>query len=598
MESSVTGEAWLTLGVVVATVAVLATERISAPIAVLGAVTALLLADVIDSDQALAGFSNPAPITVAALYVLAAAVDKTGVLDRVMTAILTPASAVLSRLPILARLLVPTAAASAFLNNTPIVAMVAPAVTAWARRTGQSASRYLMPVSFAAILGGLLTLIGTSTNLVVSGLLEDSGREPMGLFEIGKVGLPIAIAGTLVLVILSPRLLPARRAPSEEIGTDARDFMVEMLIGKGSPLVGRSVAGAGLRNLEGVFLVEIERHGRNIAPVGPDEVLVEEDRLTFAGNVVRVLDLHKLPGLISTEEQHFSVLATGPRRRFFEVVVAENSPLAGSTLKEAGFRARYAAAVIAIHRAGERITSKLGEIALRHGDVLLVIADSGFRKRWVGRGDFLVIASLDGDTPQRREKSGIVGLVLVALLATVGTGVLDILEASLATAFALVALRVLSANEARNAIDLNVVAVIAGSFGLGAAITSSGLANEIASTVIEPLGEWGNIGLLAAVLVATQLITELISNNAAAVLMFPIGLAIASQTGLDPRPFAIAIALGASASFLTPIGYQTNMMVYGMGGYRFSDFARVGFVLNIVVIGVGLVVIPRVWPLT
>jgi di/tricarboxylate transporter len=593
-----TADAWLTLVVVGATVAALALDRASPPAAIMGAVTVLLLAGVIDETQAFSGFSNPAPITVAALYVLSAGAQATGIIELLTGRILGPAaSSNLSDRWILARILFPTTVASAFLNNTPIVAMVAPGVIAWARRAGRSVSRYLMPVSFASILGGVITAIGTSTNLVVSGLLIASDQRPLGLFEIGKVGLPVAVAGFIVMVLLAPRVLAPRRAPGEGIGDDAREFTVEMTLSNSSPLAGQTVAAAGLRNLEGVFLVEVERAGYRIAPVSPDEVLVAGDRLTFAGNVNRVLDLQRLPGLTSAEEPHFSFAGSSMRRRMFEAVVGQTSPLAGSSLKDVGFRSRYGGAVLAVHRAGERIEAKLGEVRLHPGDVLLVLSDGDFRRRWSDGRDFLVIAPLEGETPPRREKAVIVGVVVLALLAVVGTGLLDILQAALVAAFALVAFRVLSPSEARNAVDLNVIIVIAGSFGLGQAVARSGLAEELANTIIKPLGSLGDVGLLIGVLFATVLLTELITNNAAAVLVFPIAMAVASQAGLDPRPFAMAIALAASASFLTPIGYQTNTMVYGMGGYRFGDFARLGLPLTLIVLALGILVIPIFWPL-
>ena len=589
-------DAWLTLAVVVATVAILGSERLSAPLTVLGAVTFLLVAGVVDAEQALSGFSNPAPLTVAALYVLAAGAETTGVLERIAGWALPARAGGRAGRRGLLRLLVPTATASAFLNNTPLVAMVGPRVLLWTRQTGRSPAAYLMPVSFAAIVGGVVTVIGTSTNVVVSGLLEDSGGRPLGLFEIGKVGLPVALAGIAFLVLAAPRLLPARRAPSEHFGGDPREFTVEMVVAAGSPLAGRSVAEAGLRSLEGVYLVEIERAGRHMAPIGPEETLVAGDRLTFAGNVRRVLDLQRMPGLASAEERHFTAVG-GPRSGLFEAVVGEDSPLAGSTLKEAGFRAQYGAAVVAIHRAGERIAAKLGEVTLRPGDVLLLLADADFRRRWAHRRDFLVVAALDAETPPRREKAPLVGAVIVGLLVVIGTGALDILPAALLAAFAVVALGVLSPAEARDAVDLNVVVLIAASFGLGAAIATSGLAEQIASTLVGGFDPFGDLGVLLGVLVATLLLTELITNNAAAVLMFPIAVSTAAQAGLDPRPFAIAVALAASCSFLTPIGYQTNTMIYGMGGYRFWDFARVGFPLTLLVIVLAVLVIPLAWPL-
>jgi di/tricarboxylate transporter len=589
-------DAWLTLAVVLVTLVVLAAELLPPAMAVLGAVTALLVAGVIGIPEAFEGFSNPAPLTVAALYVVAAGVQKAGLLERLTGAVLGGAEEGGSERLGLARVLVPVAGSSAFLNNTPIVAMVAPAILTWARRTGRSASRYLLPVSFATILGGVITVIGTSTNLVVSGLLESHGEEPLGFFEIGKVGVPVALAGLALLVLLTPMLLPVRRAPSESLEADAREFTVEMIVaGEGTP-AGQTVSEAGLRSLQGVYLVEIERDGRTMAPVAPDEVLAAGDRLTFAGNVERVLDLQAVPGLVSAEEPHFDVVGPSLRRRLFEAVVASASALDGATLKEIGFRSRYGAAVLAVHRAGERMPGKLGEVRVRAGDVLLLLADAGARRRLLADPSFVVVAPLAGEGPPRREKAPLVAVVVLAMLVLAATGVLDILVAALLAGFALVGLRVLTAAEARSAIDLNIIVLIAASFGVGNAIEMSGLASQIADLVVGPLGEYGDVGLLVGILVSTTLLTELITNNAAAVLMFPIALATAAEAGLDPRGFAIAIAIAASSSFLTPIGYQTNTMVYGMGGYRFADFARVGAPLTIVVLIVATVLIPVFWP--
>lgn len=591
-------EAWLTLAVVTAVVALLATESASPAPVVLGAVTALLVLGVVDTEQALAGFSNPAPLTVAALYVLAGAAEATGVLQHLTSRFLAsiPRGKKGDKRALL-RMLMPTATASAFFNNTPIVAMVAPAVSAWARRTGRSPSAYLMPLSFGTILGGLLTLIGTSTTLVVSGLMDEAGLRPLGLFEIGKVGLPVAVTGMAFLYLFAPRILADRRSPQDDLTHSVREFTVEMLVTPGGNLAGRTVSDAGLRNLQGVFLVEIARNGQRVAPVAPEETLHDGDRLTFAGNVTRVLDLQRVSGLISAEERHFSIAGSHPQRRVYECVIGEDSPLSGTTLKEIGFRGRYGGAVLAVHRAGHRVGGKLGEVRFRAGDVLVVLSDHGFRRRWRDRPDYLVISPMNGETPPRRDKVPIVGVVALGMMALVGTGILDIFVAAVLAAFALVILKVLSPSEARSAIDLNVIAVIAGSFGLGAAITESGLADAIARNVIHPLGSFGDLGLLLGILLASVALTELVTNNAAAVLMFPIAIATASAAGLDPRPFALAIALGASASFLTPIGYQTNTMVYGMGGYRFGDFVRLGGAITITTIVIGMLVIPIAWPL-
>jgi di/tricarboxylate transporter len=593
-------DAVITLIVVVAVVGALVTERVSPALSILAGVIALLALGVIDADQAFAGFANPAPLTVAALYVLAAAASRTRVLESLVARV-TRGGRARRREPgergALTRLLVPTAAASAFLNNTPIVAMTIPGVLSWARRTGRSPSRYLMPVSFAAIMGGTVTLIGTSTNLVVSGLLQDAGYPELGLWEIGKVGLPFAAAGLVTVVLLTPLLLRERRAPSETADADAREFTLEMIVTDEPGIAGHSVADGGLRNLQGVFLVEVERDGHRISSVRPDEILAVGDRLTFAGNVSRVLDLQEMRGLASAEERHFAAAGASLERRLYEAVVAPASGLVGRTLKEVGFRGRYGGAVIAIHRAGERVAGKLGDVPLHPGDVLLVLSGPAFRPRALDRRDFLVVAPLDGDGPAREEKAPLVALITVGLLVLAGTGLVDILLAAFLAAFAVVALRILTPTEARDSVDIDVIVVIAASFGIGAAIESSGLAANLADVLVEPFGRFGDLGLLLGVLLATMVLTELITNNAAAVLLFPVALQTALAAGLDPRPFAIAIALGASASFLTPIGYQTNTMVYGIGGYRFGDYARLGLPLSVVMVVVAMIVIPIAWPL-
>lgn len=593
-------DAWFTLAIVVATIAVLASERFRPALVMLASVIVLLVAGVIDQDDAFTGFSNEAPFIVAALYVIAGAAEATGALDRVTERILGRRrgdGSISAERRDVARIAFPTMAASGFVANTPLVALMAPRVAAWARRTGRSASRYLMPLSHAAVFGGVITVLGTSANVTVSGLLRESGREPLDLFEITPVGVPIALLGVVVLVLVSPRLLPRRLSPAEADTGATREFTLEMQVAPASPLAGRTVAEAGLRNLEGVFLLELERDGDVTAPVGPDRVLAPGDRLTFAGAVSRVLDLQRIPGLVSAEHRHFSV-AGGGSRATYEVVIGEGSPLAGRTLKEIGFRGRYGGAVFAIHRAGERLPAKLGDVRLRAGDLLLVLGDHEFRERWQDTHDFLVVSPLEGGMPVRREHAIVVELTLLALVVVAGTGLLSLLETSLLAAGFLVVSRMISLAEAGRAIDFDVILMIAASFGLGAAMAESGLAAELGQLLVSGSDRFGDVGVLAAVLLATMILTELLSNNAAAVLMFPIALAAAADAGVAFRPLAVAILVGASCSFLTPIGYQTNLLVYGMGGYRFLDFTRVGAPLTLLTIVVSLVVIPIVFPLS
>jgi di/tricarboxylate transporter len=300
----------------------------------------------------------------------------------------------------LLRLCFPSAAASAFLNNTPIVAMLMQPESEWAEARDISPSRFLMPLSFGVILGGVVTTIGTSTNLVVSGLLENAGQAPLRLFEITHVGLPMALVGIVLLAITASLLFPVRSTPRRDLRSAERDFVVRMVVDPAGPIAGKTVEAAGLRHLEGVFLVEIERGGDPIAPVAPTTVLDAGDNLLLVGQARLILDLRNLAGLVSAETPHLEELET-PEHRFFEAVVGANSPLLGKTPKQLGFRGRYQAAIVGVHREGQPGVAKLGEVQLRLGDTLLFLADSSFRERWRDRPDFLVITLLDGDAACR-----------------------------------------------------------------------------------------------------------------------------------------------------------------------------------------------------
>lgn len=585
-------EAWFTLAVVIATVAFMMTERWPPSVVMLAAVIVLFLTGVVDASQAFVGFSSEAPIIIAGLYVLAGAAEATGA----MSVLADWLGRDRGERRNLARLLGITAGFSSIMNNTTVVAAVAPPVVDWSRRQRLSPSRYLMPTSFAALLGGLVTAIGTSTNITVSGQMVQAGMTPIGFFEITKVGLPVAIAGIVVMVATLPLLLPRRKDAFEEMAEDAREYVVQMVVADG-PVEGKTVEEAGLRHLQGVFLVEIERDGDRIAPVIPDERLEAGDRLTFAGNVDMVLDLQKMRGLDSAEQQHFDLGDAGMGQRFFEAVIGVTSSLVGETLKDTDFRAKYNGAVVAIHRDGERVGDKLGSVVLRSGDVLVVLADPAFRRTWGRRSDFLAIAPLGGTNPIRSKKAWWVYAIGLAIVLLAGVDVLPLVKLAVAAPLLLLAFRILSPSEARQSIDLNVIVLIAAAFGLGAAVSASGLAEQIAHLFVWALGSFGPRGALLAIFLATMVLTTLISHNAAAILMCSIGFATAAGFGIDARPFAIAIAVAASTDFLTPVGYQTNTMVMGLGGYRFTDFAKVGFPISICVILVANVVIPLFWPL-
>ncbi|MDH3731387.1 MAG: SLC13 family permease [Acidimicrobiia bacterium] len=589
----VSWEAWYTLAVVAIVVVILVRDLLPPAGAFLAAVVAVLVPEIIEPSQAFSGFSNPAPITIAALYILAGAVEKTGAVTPLVSSLFGRNG---SGRVALARIAIPTTTASAFLNTTPIVTMLIPQVERWSEARGRSPSRYLMPLSFAAILGGVVTVIGTATNLVVSGLFVAEGMEPIGFFEITKVGLPMAVIGIGVIVLLAPVVIPDRRSARQEMVEDVRQYAVEMSVAPGLALDGKTVAGGRLRDLRGVFLAEIERDGDVIAPVTPDTMLHGGDLLHFFGMSDDIVDLQATPGLVSTEHHHVVELDT-TRSNYFEAVVGEASPLLGKTLKEIGFRSRYQAAVIAIHRGGHQVDGKLGSIRLRLGDTLLIVADPGFRRRWKDHNHFLLIAPLGGLPPGASagaRRTGLVGLGVVLLAAT---GITSLIAAVLLGAVAIVMLGVLTPEEARESVNLNVVVMIAAALGLAEAMNSSGLAEAVADRVVDLFGDGSSIAVLLGVVLATTILKEFVTTNAAAVLIFPIAIATATSLGLDPRAFGMAVALTAATSFLTPIGYQTNVMVYGPGGYRFTDYLRLGGPLTLVTVATTMILVPVFWPL-
>ncbi|MCB9603386.1 MAG: SLC13 family permease [Sandaracinus sp.] len=582
-----TSDAWITAGVVLAVLAGLAINAVSTEVVVLSGLVVLLVTGVLEPAQAFAGFSNPGLVTIAALFVVAAALDHTGVTARVSRAVLgergTPARA-------LPRLVFPVAALSGFLNNTPLVAGLIPGVLAWCRSRGVAPSRLLLPMSYAATLGGTLTLIGTSTNLVVQGLVQRAGRDdlpPFGLFDVTPVGAAITFAGALVLVVLAPRLLPDRRAPLGPAGGDQR-YTGELRVPERAALVGKTIAEAGLRGLEGVYLADVVRDGRRIPAVGPDQRLLAGDRLLFVGRLDALVDLRRSHGL----EAPVGAASSAPRR-IVEAVVAPGNPLLGKSIRESNFRATYDAIILAVARHGERIEGRIGDHVLDVGDVLLLEAAHDADR--LPRGDFYLVSAVDGADPPRLARAPRAVVVLLALVLAVVVFGVDMLHASLVAAGAVLILGCLDLTQARRAVQGSLLLAIASAFALGAAMESSGLAAKLAQLALD-VGASSPHAALAILFVLVAALTELVTNNAAAVLGFPLALELADRLGASPVPFVVVVMMAASASFLTPIGYQTNLMVYGPGGYKLRDYLTLGGVLSLVSAILVLLLVPWVFP--
>lgn len=586
-------EAWFTLTVVALGVVALIRDVLAPDLIFIGMVALLLVSGVISPQEALVGFSNPEVIAVGALFVVAGAMQNTGALGFVATRIFGRIGS--NRLALL-RMMIPVAGISAFLNNTPIVAMFTPVVIDWTRRHGVSPSRFLIPLSYATILGGACTLIGTSTNLVVNGLMVGAGMPGMVFFELSTVGVPCAVAGLAFIAVFCRRLLPNRKRLLETLGESRREYLVEMEVLADCPLARQRVEEAGLRNLPGLFLIRIERTDEIVAPVGPEERLQVGDRLMFTGVVSTIVDLQKIRGLVPAGDHRESPEQFLAENNLSEAVISEDSPLVGSTIRDANFRTHYGAAVVAVHRSGRRLSGKIGDIVLRAGDTLLLEASPGFARAYRNSPDFYLVSEVPDSAPPRYQKAIPALLILLLLIVTVTAELLPMITASLLAASAVVAFGCLSVGEARNAVDMSVLMLIAAAFGVSKALEKTGVASAVASVLVEVGAGLGPVGVLAAVYLTTLIFTEFLSNAAAATLVFPIAVDAALQLGVDARPFAIAITIAASAAFASPMGYQTHLMVYGPGGYRLTDFLKIGLPLDFLIFMVAIVCIPYGWP--
>ena len=602
---------WITLAITVAVFLGLQRRRAVPPdLLFLGGLVAVTLLGVIPPAEALAGFASPAVLTIGALFAATAGLRSTGVLDWVGHKLLGPARTERAALFRLSMTVVP---ASAFLLNTPMVAMLTPVVVDWCRKHGVSPSRLLIPLSYLTILGCVCRLIGTSTTLVINDILSKTQVTELRFFEISWVGVPCAVVGTLYMLLVARRLLPDRLELVEQLGEQRREYLVEMLVQPGCRLVGQTVESAGLRHLPGLFLIEIERSGDLITPVTPEDVIRADDRLVFTGVVTTIADLESIPGLVPAADMTYELNPEQRRqRRLTEAVLSRTSPLIGKTVREADFRKRYNAAIVAVHRNGIRLTNKIGNISLEPGDTLLLQTSSAFVDAYRHSRDFYLVSRVGEQAPRRHDKAllaaALFAILIVWLVASSwidATGVLSGFKsravASIAIAGLMIVTRCLSTYEARSAIDMQVLITIAAALGLGRALEASGAATSIATQLVDVtsrLGipaEWTPYVLLAVVYVLAMIFTEMITNIAVAVMLIPVSIAVASAGGYDARPFIIAITLAASLSFVTPIGYQTNLMVMGPGGYRPRDYLKVGTPVALLMMITALVLIPLVW---
>ena len=565
----------------------MASGRISADRALVAALTVLLITGIVEPDRALAGLSNPGVATVALLFVVAAGVRRSGLLGTVVRHLLgAPSGPLGAQL----RLITPVAAFSAFLNNTPIVAMLLPEVRRWGADRNIAPSYLLIPLSYATILGGMCTLIGTSTNLLIDGLLTERGYEHLGIFWIAPLGVPAAIAGLCVIALLGRRLLPERRAADLPLA-DPRRFSAEMLIEDKGPLVGKRIGDVAVPGLGAFAPFELRRGAMSISAPRVDEVLEAGDVLLFTAAAAEVLEIQRVAGLSPVRDPEH-----GPSGTLAEVVVGPSCPLVGHLVGDGSFRREFGAAVVAVAREGERMQpSGLATWTLEPGDTLLVEATGDFIERHRHGSDLVLVSDHGRPTPHARWHAPFCLFAVLGMAILAATNLTSMLLAALLASVAMLLAGVASFDELAGDIEWRVLIAIVAALGLGSALTDTGAAASVAHGIVG-LGDDSTFMVLVLIYLATAITTEFVTNNAAAVLMLPIALDTAAQAGASEYPFIAVVMIAASASFITPIGYQTNLMVFGPGGYRFGDFMRMGTPVSLAVAITAILVTPLLWP--
>lgn len=534
----------------------------------------------IEAKSMIDNFVNPSLLILAILMIVTAPIERSAYLQTLSHSIFTTSSYTAS----LSKMSAFTATVSALLNNTAVVATMMSVIKS---NKNINPSKYLLPLSYIAILGGTMTLIGTSTNLIVNGLAISEGLEGFGLFDFIYVGLPLTLAGFLV-VLLNSRSLPDH---SEEKATHRSNYFVEALVATASPLIGKSIEANRFRQLENLFLAEIIRHNKLISPVSPKEIVEADDILVFAGNINNLHDLKRFEGL-----EIFNSDSSVLESNIVEVVVSHESVLIGSCIRDANFRSKFDAAVVAVRRGSERLSGKIGDITIQSGDTLVLATGDDFSKRDNIDRNFYVV---QGVTLERKLSNGtsnlaILGFITVLLLNALN--VLPLLDGLIYYLGALIGFKILSFREIRRRIPFDILLLVGSALGISQVMNSSGAAHLVVGAISTLFSDFGIYGQFISVYIISMILTELITNNAAAALAFPIAYSTAIELHVDPTPFILAIAYGASASFMTPYGYQTNLMVFGPGKYRFSDYLRNGAPLSLVYGVIVITLVPIFFP--
>ncbi|KAG2493219.1 hypothetical protein HYH03_008636 [Edaphochlamys debaryana] len=614
-------DAWFTVWVVYACTVPMVRGCVDPDVCLFGGATVLLLRGIITPRDAFAGLANESIVTIALMMAIAAGLESSGALEFVPELVLGRSRREwVGQL----RMYVSVAAVSAVMNNTPLVAVMIPVVEAWCRAANQHVSRFMMPLSYAAILGGLCTVIGTSTTLIARGLAQDAMPDlSIPFFEIGIIGLPLTVAGGIYVVIFSRWLLPKRdtllgpggpglgpgepgAGPGGSSGAPGspvaqREYAVSVRVDARYGHIGRTVQDAGLTQLRGLALTGLRRaDGQAVpAPVACTSIALG-DLLTFSGDIGGVHHLMRLPGLTpvssaecaaDTEEGWPCGEGPGAQQEMVEAVVSLSSPIVNMTIRDCHFRSRYSAVVLAVHRNGSRLGGSLGDVVVKGGDTMLLQAAPGFLERYRCSSEWALVVDAFRVAPRHRDPIALIIALSVfsAMIVLNSMDILSLATTALVCLYVFLATGVMSVGQFRASIPGVLLLAVAGAFGIARALTVTGVATQLAQSLLSVFSWMGRSGPVAAVYVATALLTALLSNGAAVTLMFPICMNLAAQAGINVKGPLYALMVGASSDFSTPIGYQTNIMVAGPGGYQFLDYTRFGLPLQLVV---GLITVP------
>jgi di/tricarboxylate transporter len=580
--------------IVAGSIILFVSEKFPVDMVAMMVLVALLLTGLVEEDMILNGFSNPATITVAGMFILSAALQRTGVVRFLANKIYAVAGKSKTRLNLV--LMSTCGTLSAFINNTATVAVLLPLAMRFSDERGISPSRILMPLSFAAQFGGVCTLIGTTTNLLMNLFLIGAGLEPFGMFEFAKFGL-ICFAVGIVYMLFASKYMLKDREQTESLSEDYRlqDYMTEMRVLKGSPLIGQRGQDNALTEIGG-RIIEMVRDGK-VVWAAHNSTIHEGDLLVIRGDVDRILESESRLKLEDWAKGHLNAShLESDDISLLEVIVPTGSPIVGRTLTQLDFYWRYHAAVLGVRRRGSVIKTRIRDITFKEGDTLLVQGHKNDLLHLADDAEFAYLQDLS-TLKLKTSKAFLSVVILASVVGAAAIGTVSILTAALCGALAVGFTRCLTAKEIYNAVDLRVILLLAGLIPLGAAMESSGAVSSLVDIVMASLGSYGPIYGLGGIYILTMVLTAVMSNNATAVLIAPLALQVANSFGADPKPFLIAVTFAASTCFATPVGYQTNTMVYGPGGYKYIDFLKVGLPLNIIFFILAMVFLPLIWPL-